>query len=464
MNTFYDLFLSPHYAPIFGGVTAFLISTCFYLYPSIIDIAKQKGLMDVPDFRKMHKSITPTLGGLGIFIAFSLTTIFYSLAVELSSSDFSKLLGVLGAIIILVFLGLKDDLVEISAKKKIVGQLVAVLCVILLTDVRIFSFEGLLGFGVMSYAVSILFSVFVFVLVINALNLIDGIDGLAGLVSIVASTIFGVMFFVQGHFLLSLMSSVFIGAIVGFLRYNLSSSKKIFMGDSGSMLAGFLLAYQAVSLLGLNENSASIEMVANAPVLVIAVLSYPLFDLLRVFVVRIREGRSPFDADANHIHHRLLRLGLDHKEASVALCLLNVLVIGVALMLNSLEIHIHLALTLGIGIFLYLVPFLSVFREQELTVSKISEERNADEDNYEPSETAVSRGILISSVVHNRINNAIAKESINLTLRNAPLLANPKSEFDYKFSAEIGEIRTRELELTKRKLTARLRANTENAS
>jgi UDP-N-acetylmuramyl pentapeptide phosphotransferase/UDP-N-acetylglucosamine-1-phosphate transferase len=403
-----DLFLTVQYVPFLACFSAFVLSTRFYLYPVIINVSKQKGLMDTPDNRKMHKDLIPNLGGLGVFIAFSLSIIFYGLLIELESIDLIKLLALLGSSIILLFLGVKDDLVSMAPNKKLFGQLLAVLNVVLLTDVRVLSFDGILGFGELPYFLSILFTVFVFILVINALNLVDGIDGLAGSLSIISSIVFGVLFFVNDHYLMTLISFVLIGSILGFLRYNLSSNQKIFMGDCGSMLAGFLLAYQGISLLALNTISVSSSLVSNAPVILLAILSYPLFDLLRVFSIRIKQGKSPFSADANHIHHRLLRIGLDHKEATIVLSLLNVLVIGISFLTNDLEIHIHLLLTLIAGLFVYLIPFLSVFDEKSIaSPSKIKQQPIPHNTSIKLGNLA---GINSDSVVYSKRIGTLKKE------------------------------------------------------
>lgn len=341
--------------------TAFFISTRFYLYSNIISISRIKGLMDAPGDRKMHSTQTPTLGGLGVFIVFCLTMVIFGVMAELVQPELLKLLSLFGSLIILVFLGIKDDLISVSPKGKFLGQLVAVLNVVVLTDVRIMGFEGLLGLNELSYVFSVLFSVFVFILVINALNLIDGIDGLAASIAIISSTSFGMLFLINEQYFMTLVSAILVGALIGFLRYNLSSNKKIFMGDCGSMLTGFLLAYQGISFLTLNQIAMPLHKVPNAPILLLAVLSYPLFDLLRVFAIRIKQKRSPFSADSNHIHHRLLRLGLDHKKATLVLCLCNSAVIVFALLCTSLNIHLALLTTVVLGATLYLLPFLRVF-------------------------------------------------------------------------------------------------------
>ncbi len=368
-----ELFSDLRFIGLFAAITAFLVSTRFYLYPNIINISKTKGLMDTPGERKMHKTQIPTLGGLGVFIAFSLSLIVFGLLTDLMQPDLVKLLALLGSTIILLFLGIKDDLISMSPKKKFVGQLFAVLNVVVLTDIRILSLEGLLGVGELPYLISVLFTVFVFVLVINALNLIDGIDGLAGSIAVISSVSFGILFLLNGHYMMTLISSILVGALIGFLRYNLSSKQKIFMGDCGSMLTGFLLSYQGVSFLALNGSETASNTISNAPIVLLAVLSYPLFDLLRVFAIRIKQKRSPFSADSNHIHHRLLRLGLNHKKATLLLCICNAFVIGFTFLLTDLEIHVQLLIAVFTGASLYLLPFLKVF-ETNINLNVTSKE------------------------------------------------------------------------------------------
>lgn len=432
METIKYLFLNFDYVPVLAGLSAFVLSTSFYLYPVIINVSKQKGLMDEPDKRKSHKDLTPTLGGLGVFIAFSLSIIFYGILIDLGHSDLLKLLGLLGSAIILLFLGVKDDLLPMSPKKKFLGQLLAVLNVVILTDVRILSFEGLLGFGELPYFVSMLFSVFVFILVINALNLIDGIDGLAGLISVISSLVFGILFFVHEYYLMTLISSILIGSILGFLRYNLSSNQKIFMGDCGSMLAGFLLAYQGISLLALNSSTVTFNLLSNAPVLFLAILSYPLFDLLRVFAVRIKQGKSPFAADANHIHHRLLKLGLDHKEATLILSVLSMLVIGSSFLFNNLDIHIHLMITVLIGVLVYMAPFLSVFeRTMNLETPDL---KKADSIISLKHEAIQFSGISPKSVVYSKLADDNSQQIDNIEIEYA------ENEVEQKVSGDFGVI------------------------
>lgn len=387
MTVLRELISDVRFLGLFALVVAFVISTAFYLYPNIISISKIKGLMDAPGERKMHSTQTPTLGGLGVFIVFSLTIIIFGAIANLLQADLIKLLSLFGSLIVLVFLGIKDDLISVSPKGKFLGQLVAVMNVVVLTDIRIVNFEGLLGIGELPYLASVVYSIFVFVLVINALNLIDGIDGLAASIAIISSTSFGILFLINENYLMTLVSAILVGSLIGFLRYNLSSNKKIFMGDCGSMLTGFLLAYQGIGFLTVNEIALPLNKVPNAPVLLLAILSYPLFDLLRVFSIRVKQKRSPFSADANHIHHRLLRLGLNHKLATSVLCLCNVAVIVFAILFIGLDVHLALLATVVMGATIYLLPFLKVFElaDVEKLVDKVEVvvEESVTNDTFE---------------------------------------------------------------------------------
>ncbi|WP_157472975.1 MraY family glycosyltransferase [Eudoraea adriatica] len=355
MTYFYDFMRNPYILAFLGGLLAFALAN--RIIPVIIYTVRTKNLMDEPGDRSVHSTKTPTLGGVGMFAAFAVSIILFGILARLERPDLVKLLSVVLATIILIFLGIKDDLIALAARKKFLGQLISVCIVIILTDVRITSFEGLLGIGELPYLVSVLFTVFVFILVINAFNLIDGIDGLAGAIGIIASFSFGLFFLLNKDTLMVLVSFSLIGAIGAFLRYNLSGTRKLFMGDSGSMVIGYLLAYQGIRFLEVNLSEASAFTIENGPVLLLAVLSFPLLDTLRIFIIRARERRSPFDADRNHIHHRLLERGLSHKQATILLTIVNILVIELAVLLKDFEINIQLVAITLLGSLLYTLLF-----------------------------------------------------------------------------------------------------------
>ena len=375
MTYFYDFISNTYLLAFLGGLLAFVLAN--RIIPVIIFTVRHKNLMDEPGDRSAHTTKTPTLGGVGMFAAFSVSIILFGILVGLERPDLVKLLSVVLATLILIFLGIKDDLIALAARKKFLGQLISTGIVIFLTDVRITSFEGLLGIGELPYLVSVLFTVFVFILVINAFNLIDGIDGLAGTISILASLSFGLFFLLNKDFLMVLVSFSLIGAITAFLRYNLSGTRKLFMGDSGSMVIGYLLAYQGIRFLELNLSEASTFTFSNGPVLLLAILSFPLLDTLRIFVIRARERRSPFDADRNHIHHRLLERGLSHKQATILLAIINILVIELAVLLKDFEINIQLVAVTLLGSLLYTLLFsLNRLREKVIKLDDLRSVKN----------------------------------------------------------------------------------------
>ena len=353
-----------------GSLLAFVLAS--RIIPVIIYTVRVKNLMDEPGDRSAHSDKTPTLGGVGMFAAFVVSLILFGIVVGLERPDLVKLLSLTLSTIILMFLGIKDDLIALAARKKFLGQLISTAIVIFLTDVRITSFEGLLGVGELPYLVSVLFTIFVFILVINAFNLIDGIDGLAGAIGIISSLSFGLFFLLNKDYLMVLVSFSLIGAISAFLRYNLSGTRKLFMGDSGSMVIGYLLAYQGIRFLELNLSGSSLFTINNGPVLLLAILSFPLLDTLRVFIIRAKERRSPFDADCNHIHHRLLILGFSHKQATIMLSIVSVLAIELAYLLKDLEINLQLfTVTLIIPLIYYLLFNSTRIRENAIKLNEV---------------------------------------------------------------------------------------------
>ncbi|OIQ27990.1 MAG: hypothetical protein BM564_10745 [Bacteroidetes bacterium MedPE-SWsnd-G2] len=343
---------SPQLLLFAGFILAVVVS--HISFPVIIYIAHIKKLMDMPGERSVHKHKVPTLGGVGIFLGVSLVLTFIGAAMQTN-----HILPVLGAIIVLFFIGIKDDILVLSAKKKFLAQLFVAAFVIMVSDMRINSFSGILGIQQLPYLLSVGFTVFVYILIINAYNLIDGIDGLAGGVGMISTLAFGLFFIISGHYGYALVSVALFGALVPFLVYNFSNRRKIFMGDTGSMIVGFLLSFQAISFIHLNQVHPDSLFFDKAPVMAVAILFFPLVDTLRIFFVRIvMLKQSPFTADKNHIHHRLLELGLNHKQATLLIGLSSIGLIVIAAGLATYEHHLYLAMVLALGLLLFSIPFL----------------------------------------------------------------------------------------------------------
>ena len=301
-----DLFLS-----LVVFITAFV--ACLFLIPVVIETAQSKSLFDVPNGRKQHKQPIPPLGGIAIFISMVVSFFLWSDLQGMAEAKFAFL-----GMLVLFFMGLKDDLVEIEARKKFIIQ-ISLASLIAFGGIRITHLHGIFGLDeipvVFQYALTVLFIVGL----TNAYNLIDGIDGLAGGIALIASFGFGILFFALDIKSYSLASFALAGSLLGFLRFNFSPAK-IFMGDTGSLSVGILLAILSIQLLETTSAlSGFVHVNSFFPVLVFALIIVPILDVSQVMLVRIMSGRSPFSPDRGHIHHMLLRRGMSHRQAALAL-------------------------------------------------------------------------------------------------------------------------------------------------
>ncbi|NDK56894.1 undecaprenyl/decaprenyl-phosphate alpha-N-acetylglucosaminyl 1-phosphate transferase [Pontibacter sp. BT213] len=317
-----------------------------FAVPSIIRVAHLKNILDQPNFRTVHEELTPRLGGLAMFAGFtSALTIFADLG--------NGVQQLLAGCVILFFIGLKDDLIAISAMKKFSVQLLATGIVMFIADIRITSFQGIFGVGELQIGISYGFTFLVIIGITNSINLIDGLDGLAGTLVTIASITFGVYFYLFGGANYSNYAAVafcLVGGVVGFLRYNFHKAT-IFMGDTGSLLCGFIISVLAIQFIEMRQ-------VPAAPSVALGILFVPIFDTIRVFSIRIFNGKSPFIPDKNHVHHRLLAMGLNQIATVLTLAFVNILVIlfvvgfgdwgNLNLLLALLAVTIAFSIVLGV--------------------------------------------------------------------------------------------------------------------
>lgn len=312
-NFFLNLYNDRLFQVIVSAIVA--CTTSITAIPVIIKISRLKNLMADPGERSSHITKTPTLGGVAIFAS---TFISYFLW---ENPDEGQLIHLsISAIVILFFLGVKDDILVLSPKKKMFVQVAVSAFVVILADLRIENLFGIFGINEVPYAMSLPLTVFIFIALINAINLIDGIDGLAGGIGMIAGGMFGLWFFLNGHFAMACLAASMSGALLGFLRFNYSKTSKIFMGDTGSLIVGFLLSMFALKFIQLNiEYRFNPNASFSAPILAIVVLIVPIFDTLRVFIIRLKDKKSPFVGDRNHLHHILIDSGLSHFQTSVIL-------------------------------------------------------------------------------------------------------------------------------------------------
>ncbi len=324
--------LSPEIVLLLTFIVSFLVT--YMSIPSIVGVARTKKLFDEPSRRKSHIQQIPTLGGVAIFAGFTV-----SAGSFIDYNHVPSLQYILVACIIIFFIGIKDDVLIIAPVKKLLGQIAAVLVLIIPGDLCFTSVHGFLGVNYISPVIGLLLTLFVIIVIVNSFNLIDGIDGLAASVGMLTTAFFGLWFFVSGNVAYSLLSIATFGTLLAFFRYNVFGRKnKIFMGDTGSLILGLLMGVQVVLFNEKNIGLTSAFSIKAAPAVSFAVLIIPLYDTIRVFLIRMSRGRSPFAADKNHIHHCLLRLGFSHGQSTLIIVFANICFIVLALLLQNIGI------------------------------------------------------------------------------------------------------------------------------
>lgn len=346
------------------SILGFFLGFCLVMLtiPPIIRVSIAKHLYDTPNERKVSKKVVPTLGGVAIFIGFILSTI-----IATDGFNFGELKYMIAAVLIMFFLGLKDDLMDISATKKLLIQIATATMLIVLGNFRFTNLQGAFGLHEISYPVSYLITLLTMIGLINALNLIDGIDGLASSIGIIVSLVFGTWFYLAEHPVYSILSYCLTGSLTAFFIFNVFGKKnKIFMGDTGSLILGVILVSLVIKFNEFNINQQEPFAIMNAPVVSIGILIIPIIDTLRVSFIRLSNKRSPFSPDMNHIHHNLLTFGFSHLKSTMIIASVNVLFIIFTLSLNryldinNLMISIF---TLGFAV-AYIPSFILNYRYQ----------------------------------------------------------------------------------------------------
>jgi UDP-N-acetylmuramyl pentapeptide phosphotransferase/UDP-N-acetylglucosamine-1-phosphate transferase len=314
---------------VISFVAALIIG--FFSIPKVVKVAVKKDLVAKPNHRTSHTGRIPNVGGISIFISFILAL--------LIASNFkldNKMQFFVFTVLILFFVGLYDDIMIISARRKLWGELFGIAGMIFLGNIRLTNLHGFFGVHEITYLTSVLLTFFVIIVIINAINLIDGIDGLASGVGMIVSLFFGIYFHLTGNEQLSVVAFSLLGALVSFFVYNVFAKRgKIFMGDAGALVLGVVLSALTISF---NEANISVDLpyhVINAPMVSICVLVLPMFDTIRVVTIRIFNKKSPFSPDKNHLHHMFLALGYNHKQATGLLLLINAIYIGIGLLCQN---------------------------------------------------------------------------------------------------------------------------------
>ncbi len=315
----------------------------FIIVPRIVIISRRKGLFDFVNERKVHTQQIPRLGGVSFLPALIFSVSFvmgirYLLGVgvdeQISQTVLVEMLFLLCGLVVLYFIGLADDLVSVSFKYKLISQVFASVLLIL-SGVYVNNMHGFFGFHEIPVWLGYVLTVILVCFVINAINLIDGVDGLASGLSSIALASLGFWFWGQSLFIYAMVAIAMLGVILPFFIFNVFGRKfKIFMGDTGSLLIGYLIAFLSAKLCMISVSGRVFEF-KGAPIFIFAILFIPLFDAARVFVERMRTGKSPFHPDKTHIHHKFLALGFSHRQTMVAILSIEVAVIVVNIILSQ---------------------------------------------------------------------------------------------------------------------------------
>lgn len=314
---------------LFIGV--FLLT--YLTIPKIISVVEHKRLMDDPNQRSSHSNKTPTLGGISFFYCLVFALFFIK-----DKALFDEAIYIIPGLTILFIVGLKDDLVVLSPGAKLIAQALAIVFVIVNPSFTIESLNGFLNIYEIPYYLYLVIAGFLMITIINSYNLIDGIDGLASIVGIVIMIIYTTIFYLSGEYFFALLGINMNACLMAFFGFNISSNKKIFMGDTGSLIVGFSISILTLKFLALKPESYEglPFLLENAPLIAISILIVPLFDTARVFTIRIANKRGPFSPDRNHTHHILIDYWkLSHKQASFIIGCFNLLFVMLFIILGS---------------------------------------------------------------------------------------------------------------------------------
>ena len=343
-------------------INSFLL--VYFTIPKIRGVIISHKLHDHPDERSSHNSSIPTLAGVSFFLTLIMTVFF------IQNFDSDKIgINLVAAVTLVFMLGLKDDLVMTSPRKKLLIEILAILLLLFSSHLQVLTLNGFLGIHEIPKAISFPAVILLLLSIINAYNLIDGVDGLASVIAIIIFSFFALIFFDTTNYFYFLICLSFIGMLGAYLIYNFSHTNKIFMGDTGSLIIGFCIGFCTLKYLKLDVSNSSFFSFKpeNGLIVLAGIIWIPLFDMLRVIGIRLLNGRNPFYPDRNHIHHILVDCGMAHYKIALLFGVINCIIIVLILSLSSLYNYIQM---IGILVFIF-IALLSVFHKLKIRNERI---------------------------------------------------------------------------------------------
>lgn len=351
--------------PFYLVIAAFLIPLFVvgWVHPKIVEIALAKNIVDKPGTRKLQRRPIPVLGGVAIFFG-----IVVGLGCMSGIVDTRSLLIVILAAIIMLYTGTIDDILQLTPTLRLLIEIVVGLLLIFVGGYCLDDFHGLWGIDKIPDGLAIPLTVAASVGIINAINLIDGVNGLSSGFCIVASAMFGTLFYLSGDITMTVLAAVSAGALVPFFFHNVfGKTSKMFIGDGGTLVMGVIMSIFVIEVLQY-DSLCALYVGSNIGLipLSLAVLAVPVFDTLRVMSTRMLRGTSPFHSDKTHIHHVFVGLGCSHIATTMIVLMLNASVVlcwwAVTALGASIDVQLYTVVTTGILITCGLYHFMEYQR------------------------------------------------------------------------------------------------------
>lgn len=333
----------------------FLLSAVFVaiVLPAIVRTANRMHLYDTLDDRKMHVGNVPRLGGVSfvpailfsLLIVISAMSIYSAVNITFNYGPITEVMLAMAGCLILFLVGIVDDVIGVSYKYKFLAQILAAV-LICISGLWIKDLHGLFGIHSLHMVIGVPLTIVVIVLIINSINLIDGIDGLASGLCIMGTAGYSVVFFHRDMNIFMLLAAAMLGLLIVFYLYNTLGKPgvlKTFMGDTGSLTMGFLLAFFAIKLTSIDNRMFGGSNDGSYFIYALSLLLIPVMDVFRVFFARIRDGKGPFYPDKRHIHHKLMALGFSMRQT-------RYLIFSMSIIFFALNMFIYAYLDLSINI------------------------------------------------------------------------------------------------------------------
>ena len=329
----------------------------WWIHPYILKVAITKNIVDNPDARKLQRVPVPVLGGLNVVFGVLTGVMAFNLF-----GNFYDLFPVFASIIIILIIGLMDDMISLTPRVRFVVEIILVLFLIFTTGYQINDFHGLWGLQEVPLYLSVPLTVVASVGIINAINLIDGVDGYSSGYSIVSCALFGVMFYALDNIRMVTLAAIVATSLIPFFFHNVfGKHSKMFIGDAGTLSLGIVFSMFVATILSVTPGGKPVDPNMGLVPFTLAVLCVPVFDTLRVMSARIYRGKSPFHPDKTHLHHLFIELGFSHIGTTISIITANLLVVlswFVAYRCGlSVDVQLYIVIALGIGITFIFYPF-----------------------------------------------------------------------------------------------------------